>query len=293
LNYINENKKDKLLEIPSMNHNNLRADCQNCFGFCCVALYFSASEGFPVDKDAGTPCLNLKSDFSCSVHKDLRNLGLKGCTSYDCFGAGQKVAKITYGGDDWQKVPESAKQMYEVFLIMRQIHEMLWYLTEALTLQHASKIHSEIITMLKVTEDLTLLSPDALIELDLAAHRADVNALILQASELVRGNVRKGGRTISRGQKVLGRGLDLIGADLGKTDLRGGNLGGAYLIAANLRGVDLSGADLIGADMRDADIRGANLTHSIFITQAQINTAKGDSETKLPKSLLRPSHWQK
>jgi uncharacterized protein YjbI with pentapeptide repeats len=293
LKYIDENKKDKVLEIPDKSRHNLRVDCQNCFGFCCVALYFSASEGFPVDKAAGKPCPNLKSDFSCSVHKDLRSLGLKGCTSYDCFGAGQKVAKVTYGGDDWQKVPESAKQMYEVFLIMRQIHEMLWYLTEALTLQHASRIYSDIITMLKATEHLTLLSPDALIELDLAAHRAGVNALILQASELVRANVRRGRTTISSGQKVLGRGLDLIGADLRKTDLRGGNLRGAYLIAANLRGVDLSGADLIGADLRDADIRGANLTHSIFITQAQINTAKGDSETKLPKSLLRSIHWQK
>jgi hypothetical protein len=38
---------------------NLRADCKNCFGLCCVALYFSASEGFPIDKDAGQPCLNL------------------------------------------------------------------------------------------------------------------------------------------------------------------------------------------------------------------------------------------
>jgi uncharacterized protein YjbI with pentapeptide repeats len=293
LKYTDENKKDKVLEIPNMSRHNLRADCQNCFGFCCVALYFSASEGFPVDKDAGKPCPNLKSDFSCNVHKDLRNLGLKGCTSYDCLGAGQKVAKVTYGGHDWRKVPESAKQMYEVFLIMRQIHEMLWYLAEAVTLQGAGKIHGEIITMLEATENLTLLSPDGLIQLDLAAHRAGVNALILQASKLVRANVRRGGRTISWGQKVLGRGLDLIGADLRKTDLRGGNLRGAYLIAANLRGVDLSGADLIGADMRDADIRGANLTHSIFITQAQINTTKGDSETKLPKSLLRPTHWQK
>lgn len=293
MKYTDENKKDKLLAIPDMSRQNLRVDCQNCFGFCCVALYFSASEGFPVDKDAGKPCPNLKSDFSCNVHKDLRSLGLKGCTSYDCFGAGQKVAKDTYGGHDWHQVPESAKQMYEVFLIMRQIHEMLWYLTEALTLQDACKIHEEIITMLKATEDLTLLSPDALIVLDLAAHRAGVNALILQASELVRANIRKGRTAISRSQKVLGRGLDLIGADLRKTNLRGVNLRGAYLIAADLRGGDLSGADLIGADLRDADIRGANLTNSIFLTQAQINTTKGDSDTKLPRALTRPAYWQK
>jgi uncharacterized protein YjbI with pentapeptide repeats len=76
----------------------LKIDCGNCFGFCCVALYFSKVDGFPKDKSSGEPCVNLNSDFTCKVHKDLRKKGLKGCTSYDCFGAGQKVAKITYNG---------------------------------------------------------------------------------------------------------------------------------------------------------------------------------------------------
>ena len=57
--------------------------------------------------------------------------------------------------------------------------------------------------------------------------------------------------------------------------------------------MDLSGADLIGADLRDADISGANLRNSIFLTQAQINTAKGDSHTKLPKMITRPTYWTK
>ena len=73
--------------------------------------------------------------------------------------------------------------------------------------------------------------------------------------------------------------------------MRGENLRGAYLIAADLRGLDLSGADLIGADLRDADLRGADLTNSIFLTQAQINTAMGDTGTKLPLSIARPTHW--
>ena len=84
-----------------------------------------------------------------------------------------------------------------------------------------------------------------------------------------------------------------IGADLRKATLKGTNLRGACLIAANLRGTDLSGADLIGADLRDTDIRGTNLTDSIFLTQSQINTAKGDSYTKLPTSLVRPTYWPK
>lgn len=293
MKYKNENINEQILSSQEVSRHNLKADCENCFGFCCVALYFSASEGFPEDKEAGIPCINLQSDFRCRVHNNLKERGLKGCIAYDCLGAGQKVAKVTYGGQDWRKVPESAKQMYDVFLIMKQIYEMLWYLTEALTLKPASEIHYEIKSMLDRTEKLTLLSPEELIKLDVTAHRVGVNAILLQASELVRNKFYNRQKNSPRGQKTLGRGLDLIGKDLRKMDMRGANLRGAYLIAANLRGVDLSGADLIGADLRDVDLRGANLTQSIFLTQAQVNTAKGDHSTRLPVSLTPPGHWLK
>ena len=274
-----------------MSYHNLRADCEKCFGFCCVALYFSASEGFPIDKDAGKPCLNLQSDFSCLVHKNLRKQGLKGCIAYDCFGAGQKVAQTTYDGYNWRQVPKSAQQMFEVFLIMRQLHEMLWYLTESFLLQSIRPIQDEISSMIKKTEDLTHLDPNSLMELDVEAHRDNVNALLLHTSEFVRTKIRGGNNASSKSRKINSGGVDFFGADLRKTNLRGANLRGACLIAANLRGVDLSGADLIGADLRDANLSGTNLIHSIFLTQAQINTAKGDADTKLPISLVRPKCW--
>jgi uncharacterized protein YjbI with pentapeptide repeats len=284
--YENGSKKDKEL------YENLRVDCEKCSGLCCVALYFSASEGFPTNKDAGKPCLNLQSDFSCTIHKDLRKKGLKGCTAYDCFGAGQKVAQVTYDGQDWQQNQESAKQMFEVFLIMRQLHEMLWYLTEAFRIQTNSTIKDKLSLLVSETERLTHLKADSLIELDVASHRDNVNALLQQTSELVRTKALRGQKaTLKRKKTIAGR-ADLIGADLRKTNLRGADLRGAFLIAADLRGTDLNGADLIGADLRDADLRGANLTDSMFITQSQINTAKGDSNTKLPLSLARPSYWE-
>lgn len=289
---LSDNPKGSI-SVPNMDLRNLRIDCEKCFGLCCVALYFSASEGFPRDKDAGKPCINLQSDFRCSVHKNLRNKGLKGCTAYDCFGAGQKIAQVTYGGHDWRQAPESAKEMFEVFLIMRQLHEMLWYLTEAFTLQSDLHIKNEISFMLSETERLTHLSASSLIGLDLVTHRNKVNSLLSQTSELVRTKAHSEDKTPSKRQKTISKKLDFIGADLRKTNLRGADLRGAYLIAANLRGVDLSGADLIGADLRDADLRGANLTNSIFLTQAQINTAKGDSNTRLPMSLTRPTYWSK
>jgi len=258
---------------------------------CCVALYFSASEGFPNDKKAGQPCLNLQPDFRCCVHDSLRERGLKGCLAFDCFGAGQKVSQVSFGGQDWRKVPESAAQMFKVFLIMRQLHELLWYLTEALTFQPARHIHGALKSMLDKTEDLTRLSPGSLVELDVPAHRADVDTLLLKTSELVRNEVRCGQKAPSKRNKTFGRGADLIAADLRKMDLRGANLRGACLIAADLRGTDLSGADLIGADFRDTDLRGTDLSKSIFLTQAQIDTAKGNAGTKLPSSITRPAHW--
>lgn len=271
----------------------LRVDCEKCFGLCCVALYFSASEGFPMNKDAGKPCIYLQSDFACVVHNNLRNKGLKGCTAYDCFGAGQKVAQVTFGGRNWLQNPESAKQMFEAFLIMRQLHEMLWYLTQAFTLQTDNSIKDEISSLFDSIERLTLLDVDSLLALDVAAHRTNVNILLKNTSELIRTKASSGKNTPLRNQNANSQRLDYFGADLRKTNLRGADLRGACLIAANLRGVDLSGADFIGADLRDADLSGANLTNSIFLTQSQLNTAKGDSHTKLPMMLVRPSYWTK
>jgi uncharacterized protein YjbI with pentapeptide repeats len=273
-----------------MNFDNFRADCSKCFGLCCTALYFSANDGFPVDKEAGKPCINLQEDFKCKVHKDLKKKGLKGCIAYDCLGAGQKVAQVTFEGQDWRKNPEAAKQTFDAFIIMKQLYEMLWYLSEALLLQDENKLKEELSSKIKEIENLTEGTREALVKLDLVPIRMGVNKLLLHTSEFVR---KKAGNKKSplKGKRTFGGGYDFIGADLRKKDLKGENLSGAYLIAANLRGVDLSFTDLIGADLRDADLSGANLSKSIYLTQAQINTAKGDLNTRLPKALVRPTSW--
>lgn len=261
----------------------LRADCESCFALCCVVPAFSASTDFPIDKNAGQACPNLQSDFRCGIHTRLRQQGFRGCTVYDCFGAGQKVSQVTFGGQDWRRAPRTAKQMFEVFPVMRDLHELLWYLTEALTLKPARPLHGELGLVLEETERLTHDNPDALVKLDVAAHRRKVNTLLLRASELVRAEVRH--------RKKDHRGADLIGAKLKSADLRGANLRGAYLIGADLRGADLRTADLIGADFRGADLGGADLTGAIFLIQSQLDAAKGDAKTTLPPSLTHPAHW--
>ncbi|MFH8486318.1 pentapeptide repeat-containing protein [Streptomyces longisporoflavus] len=276
-------RERQLLPLVGDDRQELRADCGSCFGLCCVALTFAKSSDFPVDKAAGTPCANLRQDFSCGIHQDLRQKGFSGCTVYDCFGAGQKVSQSTYGGTDWRRDPDSARQMFDVFPVMRQLHELLWYLTEAIALPEARPIGAELRRALDRTEGLTRGTPAEVAGTDVAAHREDVSVLLLRTSELARADIRR--------KKKDRRGADLFGARLKGADLRGVTLRGAYLIAADLRGADLRRADLIGADFRDADLRGADLTGSIFLTQSQVNAAKGDAATKLPQALARPAHW--
>lgn len=270
----------------------LRADCDHCFGLCCVALPFAASVDFAADKAAGQPCRHLQNDFRCGVHGRLRELGFRGCTVYDCFGAGQRVSQVTFAGIDWRRAPESAKPMFEVFPVMWQLHELLWYLDEALSLPQALPLRDRLRAAYDETARLTEADVNSLIGCDTAAHRAKVNELLLEVSERVRADAHKQARPSSGRRRTFGRGADLIGAKLRGEDLRGAYLRGAYLIAADLRGADLRGADVIGADLRDADLRGADLSQSLFLTQAQVNAAKGDAATKLPPLLKRPAHWE-
>ena len=261
----------------------LRADCARCFALCCVALPFAASAGFALDKAAGRPCPNLREDFGCGIHARLRQEGFSGCTVFDCFGAGQKVSQVTFGGRDWRREPDTAPRMFAVFPVVRQLHELMWYLADALGRPRARPLHRELRRALEDVDRLTRGSAGELAELDVAAVRRDVDELLLRASERVRAAVP--------GRRRNHRRADLAGARLRGADLRGADLRGACLIAADLGGADLRTADLIGADLRDADLGGADLTGSLFLTQAQVNAARGDARTRLPAGFARPAHW--
>ncbi|MEV8127584.1 pentapeptide repeat-containing protein [Streptomyces sp. NPDC085944] len=262
----------------------LRGDCGSCFGLCCVALPFARSADFALDKDAGTPCTNLRTDHRCGIHATLRERGFTGCTVYDCFGAGQRVSQVTFGGADWRGgPPEHRRRMFDAFPVVRQLHELLRYLTEALTLPAARPVHADLRRALADTERLAGGTPEELAALDVPAHRQRVNPLLLRTSELARAG--------ARGRKKNRRNADLMGARLRGADLAGADLRGACLIAADLTGADLRGADLIGADLRDTDLTDADLTGAFFLTQPQVNAARGGPGTRLPGSVTRPVHW--
>ncbi len=254
----------------------LRADCGNCFGLCCVAPAFARSADFAIDKPAGHACPNLGESFRCGIHTDLRRRGFPGCTVYDCFGAGQHVSQGTFGGQDWRAAPQTARQMFDVFAAMRILHELLWYLTEARSLDGARPVHDALDAAVAATRRLTGGRPAPQ---DAERHREQVVPLLREVSALVR---------TDRGKD---RGKHLIGARLRNADLRYADLRGALLVGADLRGADLTLADVIGADLRGADLRGADLSGTLFLIQSQLDAAKGDASTKLPAKVSRPAHW--
>ncbi|MFD5423190.1 pentapeptide repeat-containing protein [Streptomyces sp. NPDC127069] len=261
----------------------LQADCANCFALCCVALPFAKSADFAVNKAAGTPCKNLRQDFRCGIHTGLRDQGFQGCTVFDCFGAGQQISQVTFEGRDWRTHPETRQAMFDAFPVMRQLHELLFYLSAALGIPAAAPLHPALRELLTRTEGLTRADADTLTTLDVPALRQEINTLLLKTSELARAK--------TPGRKKNHRGADLMGARLAGADLRGANLRGAYLIAADLGRADLRGADLIGTDLRDTNLRGADLRDTLFLTQPQLNAAQGDPATRIPAHLTRPAHW--
>jgi uncharacterized protein YjbI with pentapeptide repeats len=253
----------------------LTSDCSRCFGLCCTALPFRRSSDFAFDKAPDTPCQHLDAGFGCSIHRTLRADGMTGCTVFECFGAGQQVSQVTYGGRSWRDDPGTASEMFAVFARMRDLHELLVLLDEAAALTS----DPEVIELRGRVTALSAGEPDEVLAVDPFALRGRIGPVLERISLLVRG----------AGADL--RHADLAGADLRSRDLRDADLRGALLMGAGLRDAVLGRADLLGADLRGADVAGADLSATLFLTQPQANAARGSTATRLPRRLSRPVHW--
>src|ERR1700712_4445847 len=254
----------------------LRADCSACAGLCCVVPAFARSADFAIDKPGGVPCPNLAAGFGCSIHEELAERGFPGCTAYDCFGSGQRVVQVHFGGRDWHSSPAEREAMFAAFEVVERLHELLWYLADVLERPQARPLHDEL-TGLRGQVSHAAESPA---DVDVSRLQLRAAALLGEASGLIR---RPRGPEFRSG--------DLAGRDLHGEDLRAAALRGALLIGADLRTADLTDADLLGADLRGADVRGAELSTALFLTQFQVNAAVGDQSTGIADVLRRPSHW--
>lgn len=257
----------------------LVADCASCFALCCVLLPFQARSGFGMDKPGGTPCPHLADDDRCGIHATLREDGWPGCVIFECFGAGQQVSQVTYGGVSWREQGTGDRhhlaEMAAVLSVMRLLHEMLTHLVEA---QRRSP-DPELLALESHVVGLTASPPAELLAVDLDELQPRVGAALEAASA----RVRRNGPSYRR--------EDLAGRDLRQWVLGDADLRGALLIRADLRDQALGSADLLGADLRDADLRGTELADVLFLSQPQLNAGRGDERTTLPEALRRPAHW--
>jgi hypothetical protein len=259
----------------------LRADCTRCFALCCVGPAFTRSSEFAIDKPAGTPCPNLGNDHRCTIHDRLRPAGFAGCTAYDCFGAGQRLAQETFGGRDWREHDEVAAPMAAALPVVRALHEVLWYLLEALRRPEAATLRAELEAVAADTERTASAGADVIATVDVDLLRARAAPLLREVSRLVRAGDPGPDHSDA----------DLSGADLACADLAGASLRGAVLLGADLRGADLTRADLLGADLRGTHLEGARLADVLYLTRTQVGGAFGDRRTTIPADLERPTHW--
>lgn len=269
---------------------NLAADCSRCVGLCCVAPAFVASSDFAFSKPAGVACRHLAGDASCSIHERLIPSGFPGCVAYDCFGAGQRVVALFGGGG-------RSAGMLSAYETVRQLHELLWYVTDALSRDAAMPVHGALAEARSAIEAAIAGGPPSIESTDPAAHRAIVAPLLRRASTLTR--LQCPGATELAGPDLAGpgsagrdlAGQDLAGRDLVGRDLVGADLSTALLIGTDLRGADLRSADLLAADLRGADLGGADLAGALYLTRTQLGSARGSSTTRLPDRLPHPPHW--
>ncbi|KQP57977.1 hypothetical protein ASF51_04725 [Agreia sp. Leaf283] len=203
------------------------------------------------------------------------------------------MSQTLFGGTSWKERPDTSADMFGTFAVVRQLHEMLWYLVEAAELTTMSDL-AEQVNELR-SEILRTLDDDAssILAADVASIRADARSTLIEVSEEARGGyaAAAAAAAASAGVSELHPAADLVGRDLRSVRLCGADLRGAYLIAADLRRGDLAGVDLLGADLRDARLDGADLSRALFLTQLQVDAAQGDGATVLPPALRRPRHW--
>lgn len=254
--------------------------CDNCFGLCCIGLYFSKVDGFPEDKKAGVPCKHLNNNYKCDIHSDLFTKNLRGCMNYECFGAGQFVSTYTFLNTNGCNNNDNL--IFDCFNKIKYLHEMIWYLLEAYELSEEHYLKKNIENEINYIIALCNYDKFDLLTIDIELIRNDVNILLRQISDIV---FKK------HGSKNILSGRECIGKNFNNTELRGADCRGSLLIAADLSNKDLSYTNFQAADMRDANISNSDLSKSLFLTQSQINSCIGNDCTILPSKLKKPTVW--
>lgn len=259
-----------------------KIDCFKCSGLCCTALFFSKIDGFPENKGAGKPCSKLKEDYSCSIHKELEKKNMKGCIGYDCFGAGQFVTEKVYKGESWKTLKNKSEEIFNTFTIAFQFYQVSYYLEEARTIAVAKEFHKDISKLIEENENFYDFKAKEIITFDIEKYREKANIILKKVSKSILENLKNNNKPIN----------SFFGKSFKNKNISGLDLSMQLLIAANFDGCNFKGTIFLGADTRDCNFSNADLVEAIFLTQGQINSAKGNRNTKLPEHLDYPISWK-
>lgn len=153
-----------------MRRPDLTPDCGACAALCCVATAFDTSEHFALSKPAGVRCPYLTRACRCAIHDDLVGRGFAGCAAFDCYGAGQRASRAF--------ASDSEPTRLEAFRVLRDLHELLWLLTEARKLCPGQELSARLDAAIEALDALALGDAAALLALDLRPHREHTHALL-------------------------------------------------------------------------------------------------------------------
>ena len=261
----------------------MKSDCSRCSALCCTALFFSKSDGFPKDKVSGQPCTNLTEDYRCKIHSQLEKQNMRGCIGYDCFGAGQQVTQVIYQGQTWNDIPDRSTEIFDVFLIVFQLYQIRYYLTEATSLISAQPLKEALQCLIDENIKMCHYCPNSILSLDLEQYRQRANYVLKQVCKLLQQSVHSESKIVPS---------NFLGGNFKGRNMSGADLSSKLLIAANFEKSLFNGTIFLGADTRDTNFSNADLSEAVFLTQGQVNSAKGNRNTKLPYHLDYPSTWK-
>ncbi len=166
-------------------HHDLSADCQHCFGLCCVALPYAKSADFAFDKDGARLAATYNQTINVLYIKTSEKKGFEAVLLMNALAPARRYLKLLMRERIGKTTPKQQARCL-TFSYYAAMHEMLWYIHEALSIETAKPIHRELRACFDKIDKLTRLSKENLLTLQVNEYRAEVNEWLLKTSELVR-----------------------------------------------------------------------------------------------------------
>ena len=147
----------------------------------------------------------------------------------------------------------------------------------------AKELWNDIQNLIDENEALCNSTPKYILDIDIESYRNKINIILKQVcTSIIKCFKNSDNKRLT----------DFLGRSFKKRDMSGLDLSMKLLIATNFDSCTFDGTVFLGADTRDTDFSNADLRESVFLSQGQINSAKGNRNTKLPKHLDYPVTWK-